>query len=68
MEKIKKEILKILMEHREISEVDIDGDTSFEECLLASDFNIVVEEIASFIESMSTPVEKKNNLTSEVTN
>lgn len=62
MEQIKKEILKILIKNQETCKIGSDGEYSQEQCVFAWDFDLVSDEISSFIQSVFDSENQPNQL------
>ncbi len=60
MEQIKKKIIDILVENQETCKIGSDGDYSQELCVFAYDFNIVADEITSFIQAITDSENQPN--------
>lgn len=60
MEKVKEEIMNILISNQEKCKIGSDGDYSTELCVFADDFDLVANKITSFIQSITDPENQPN--------
>ncbi len=60
MEKVKEEIMNILIANQETCKIGSDGDYSTELCVFAYDFDLVASKITSFIQSITDPENQPN--------
>lgn len=60
MENIKNEIINILIANQETCKIGSDGDYSKELCIFADDFDLVANEITSFIQAITDPENQPN--------
>jgi hypothetical protein len=60
MQKVKEEIIKILISKQDKCKVGSDGDYSTELCIFSDDFELVANEIASFIQAITDPENQPN--------
>jgi hypothetical protein len=60
MEKVKEEIMNILIANQETCKIGSDGDYSTELCVFAYDFDLVASHIASFIQAITDPENQPN--------
>ena len=60
MEKVKEEIMKILIANQETCKIGSDGDYSQEQCVFAWDFDLVSEQITLFIQAITDPENQPN--------